>query len=311
MRIYSTEQTVEEKSVCALGNFDGLHLGHRALVNKAIELAKQKKLMSVTYIFDRHPNNVLSCKTMTAIITTVEQKKQRFEQMGLDCLYIDHFDESFANLSPEDFVKEVLVKKLNARICVCGFHYHFGAKGQGDTALLKKLCKQHAIEVVVIPPVTDNGVVVSSSNIRSLISCGDVDTAKRLMGGIPFSLESIVVPGKKLGRKMGFPTINMCFDDESVVPKYGVYATKVWIDDKWHMGATNVGYRPTVSGDNVNAETNIIGYSGDLYGKKVRVDFLKMIRHEKKFENIDKLKEQIAIDKQSIIRCFNEEAVEK
>lgn len=280
-------------SAVALGSFDGVHRGHTALLRQCIKAAHLRGIKSCVYTFLNHPGTLTGHPAK--LITSPSIKASLFETLGIDCVYFDRFTPELAAFSPEHFVSEILEKKLRAAVCVCGFHYHFGLQAAGDAQLLKALCKERGIEVIIVPPVTEKGEVISSSAIRVLIEQGAVDRAAVLLGR-SFTLLAPVVEGKKLGRKLGFPTINQRFAPESIIPKHGVYESRLLIDGVNRRGVTNVGQRPTVSGKGINAETYILDYSGDLYGKMIEITFCRMLRPERKFASLEELKAQIAHD---------------
>ncbi len=277
----------------ALGSFDGVHLGHEALLSACVEEARARGILSAAYTFLNHPGTLTG--RPVKLLTTPSEKAARFEELGLDAVIFGQFDECFAALPPERFVREYLRERLAAKVCVCGFHYRFGAGGAGDAALLRRLCTAEGIEVRVIEPVTDRGELVSSSRIRALCEAGEVARAAELLGR-PYALLSRVVEGKKLGRELGFPTINQVFPPDAVIPKKGVYETRLNLSGTVYRGVTNVGCRPTVKGAGINAETHILGFSGDLYGQMVQVSFLRMLRPERKFGSLEELRAQIARD---------------
>jgi len=297
MKLYTYDNFIKpnKKTVVALGNFDGVHKGHQQLIKLAVSKAKEKGLLSFAYIFERHPENVLSGRIVTPEITSNVIKAKYMEEMGLDCLFFDRFDAKTASLEPESFGKSILYNKLNAAAVVCGFHYHFGSGGSGDVGLLKELCSKFNIEVYVLPPVTQNHIVISSSIIRSLIVEGKMEEAESFMGH-PYVLRAEITFGKKLGRTMGFPTVNQFFDDRGIIPLHGVYVTTVKVQDKVYGGVTNVGIRPTVDRGRINAETHLLDFEGDLYGEIAEVSFLHRLRGEIKFSDLNHLKAQIDKD---------------
>lgn len=295
MNIFEAGETLSMRTAVALGNFDGVHRGHAALLSKAVEEGKKRGLFSLAYTFDLHPQNVMAGSTVTPLLTSREEKTEMLQSLGLDGVYFEHFTEEFSLLSPEEFVQNILVDQLKADLCICGFHYHFGARGEGDVHLLREICKEKGIDLLILPPVTVGGVTVASSLIRSLVSSGKMEKAAELLGR-PFSLSAIVEEGKQLGRTLGLPTINQRFSEGGVIPRFGVYESCTFVDGTAYQSITNVGMRPTVSGETLNAETHIVGFSGDLYGQKVQVDFFRFLRPERKFEHVKALKKQIEED---------------
>ncbi len=308
MKVYENGRPYDRERPCAvaLGNFDGVHIGHQEILRVMREGAAARGLRGVVWTFDRHPQNVLADCPVTPVITQNELKTRILEELGVDALVYAPFGPELSALSPEDFVRRVLREALDARLVVCGFHYSFASRGAGDASLLQKLCGELGIEVLVVPPVTRDDMVVSSSHIRALIAAGSVDRAALLLTR-PFSVSSTVVYGKQLGRQLGFPTVNQTFDVYGAVPAFGVYVTWVSFDGERWPAVTNVGVRPTVSGDGVNAESHILGYKGNLYGKTVEVEYCKRLRPEMRFPSLSALQEQLERDKEAAKRWFDAE----
>ena len=280
----------------ALGNFDGVHLGHKALFEEAL---KTPPCAVWTFTEPAKPNSP------TPFLTDAKERLRLFSLCGLDYAVMEDFS-LVKDLSCEEFVGKYLYEKLRLARVVCGFNYRFGKGGKGNAGELKKLCGEYGIECTVIPPVTIKGREISSSIIREMILCGDTEGAEALLGH-PFSLTSPVIHGKNLGSLFNTPTVNQEIPQGMIIPKYGVYATAVTVDGKVFPGATNVGIRPTLNdGDKVNCETNIVGFSGDLYGKDIRIDFLKMVRDEQKFPDKGALFSQIKKDAERCRMIFTE-----
>jgi riboflavin kinase / FMN adenylyltransferase len=279
-----------------LGNFDGLHIGHMALINTVIKESKLNSLDSVVYTFTKHPENILRKKLFTPLITTETKKVELLGETSLNYLYFDEFDESFSRMTPEDFVKEVLVGRLNMKLAVAGFDYKFGYNGQGDVNLLKELGKKYFFKTIIIPPIKINNEIVSSTKIRQNIAKGDIDQVFKLLGR-HYSITAEVVSGRRIGNTIGFPTANINPENYLILPHKGVYITKTLLDDKLYGSITNIGFNPTFEGqDTVTVETHIIDFEGDIYGKKIEVFFLQKLRNEKKYSSVNELIEQIKID---------------
>lgn len=287
---------------CALGNFDGVHIGHRELL---LEAAKKSHTadISAAWTFRVHPLLCLHTPSVK-ILTSAEQKLELFAQVGLDYAILEDF-EAVCNLSPEEFAKDLLIKKLSVCRVVCGFNFSFGKKAAGNADMLKTFFEEEGKTASIIPPCTLNGETVSSSLIRKKIEEGDIEGANTLLGH-PFSIYLPVTEGKRLGRTLGIPTINQVFTENYAIPRFGVYACRCHIDGKIYYGIANVGIRPTIIEDEkqINCETHILDYSGDLYGKKVRVDFCKFIREEKKFASLDSLANEIRRNTREIRTYF-------
>ena len=280
------------KRVIALGNFDGVHRGHAALLRQASAAAKEMGVTSAALIFERDPDNVFAGDCVTPHLTDNESKAAYIRELGIDEVIYIPFDAKTANLSPAAFVEKT-VKEMGAVMLVCGFHYRFGVGASGNADTLKRLCAQQGIACRVIEPVTEEGMLISSTKIRSLVRSGNMELAAKLLGR-PFTVAGEVYHGKRLGVTLGFPTINQTLDDFSIVPMYGVYATRVLVDGQWCDAVTNVGVRPTVEKTRAyNIETYILDRDVNLYGKTVAVAFYKMLRPETKFPSVDALRAAI------------------
>lgn len=279
-----------------LGNFDGLHVGHMALINTLISESALSCLDSLVYTFNKHPENIIRKKLITPLITTFEKKAQLLEQTRLDYLYFEEFDEMFSRMKPKTFVKDILVDKLNMRLAVAGFDYRFGYKGQGDTDLLAELGKELGFKVVIIKPIKCGSDIVSSTLIRKNISKGNMDKVFSLLGR-HYSITGSVENGRRIGNTIGFPTANIHPEDYLVLPGDGVYISKTLVGEKMYPSVTNIGNNPTFEGlDKASAETHILDFNKDIYGKKIEVIFIKKIRSEKKFESAEELVVQIEKD---------------
>ncbi|AIS52477.1 riboflavin biosynthesis protein RibF [Thermoanaerobacter kivui] len=279
----------------ALGNFDGIHLGHQELIKRAISLSQSHNLKSAVFTFKQHTLEILSPNQKPELIMSQQKKLEVLKQFSLDYGIFFNFSREFSQLTPEEFVKKVLVEKLKAKIIVVGYNYRFGYKALGNMESLQKYSKVYYFEVHVVPPVTLEGVVVSSSYIRQLIKSGEIERANKFLGRF-FSLEGEVVHGREVGRKLGFPTANLQIKDNIVLPKTGVYVTRVKVMDKLYLGVTNIGFKPTFEGKDVSIESYLLDCNENLYGKHIEVEFVKRIRDEIKFDSIGDLKKQVFKD---------------
>lgn len=281
------------KTCIALGFFDGVHIAHRKILLSAINSAKEKNLQALALTFDRSPREILTLDKVDYISTT-EEKKALISSLGCDVHFLTT-SHNILDMEPHSFVKEILVEKLNAKHICCGYNYRFGKNASGDSALLKELGEKMGFSVDVIDCVEMYGDSVSSSRIRRLISEGDIKKANELLGR-PFSLSGTVVEGKHLGKKLGFPTANIYPESTLIKPKNGVYKTIVTTTRGIFPAITNVGYNPTVGGEEFHLETYIPNFNSDLYQTEMKIEFISYIRGELKFDNLDSLKKQIEKD---------------
>ena len=285
-----------EKRVIALGFFDGVHIGHGELLRKVKARAAELSAKSSALTYLRHPSEVLANTPVKLINTTDERVTLISELFGIADIIIKDFTEKYASLTCREFVSEVLVRELSCVHVVAGYDFRFGSGGSGDAEMLSSLCREFGIGCDVEPPVCIDGRAVSSTEIRALIADGKIKEATRLLGHRPCMISEIR-HGAKLGGKMNFPTINQSFLPSVQVPKLGVYSSRTVIDGKEYMSVTDIGVRPTVSdAGEVRAETNILDFSGTLYGKRIRVELCDFMREEKKFASVSELYEQIARD---------------
>lgn len=278
----------------ALGIFDGVHLGHRAVISRAtgMELPDGTRATAAVFTFVQPPWALP--KDSGCELITDGQKAAVLESLGVEELIQADF-ETVRDLSPQAFVEDFLHAVLHARRVCCGFNYHFGKGGAGDAAALRALCEPLGIEVEVVPPILVDGEPVSASRIRRAIEAGEAEEAARLLGR-PFTLDFPVVGGQKLGRLLGTPTINQPLPPHFVRPRFGVYAVSVEADGRVSHGVTNIGVRPTVGSEGPLAETWIADFQGDLYGRNVPVTLVKFLRSEQKFDSVEALQRQILLD---------------
>ena len=278
------------KTVVAIGKFDGVHIGHQRLLKKASEISKESNIKSTALIIE----------TPGQKLVTASYRSKLIKSCGIDDITLQNLTPDFMNMSAEEFVFEFLLQKLSCAHVVVGYNFKF-AKGRSATADdLKGICEQNGIGCTIVSEVTvsinDNNVTAGSTKIRELLLCGDVESASKILGRA-YSLSGIVAHGKEIGRTINFPTANLSVTSDIILPKCGVYATKVKLGDKEYNSITNIGANPTVNADNkITVETHIIDFSGDIYEKKITVEFIKKIRDEKKFDSLEELKHQIQKD---------------
>ncbi|MBE6713491.1 MAG: riboflavin biosynthesis protein RibF [Ruminococcaceae bacterium] len=289
----------EKTGTCvALGNFDGIHLGHRKIVENCVQKAREEGLVSLVWSFRRHPEHILKGNFSSGNIISLKDKEAILKEIGIHHLFLEDF-EMVRDLSPEEFCDRILIRQLSARFVFCGFNFRFGRFGAGDAEFLKAYLEPKGVCVIAEDPVCLDGGTVSSTRIRKLLAEGEMEQVKRLLGR-PYSIRFPVLHGKRLGTRIGFPTLNQVFPEEYVTPKKGVYAVRVGFDGRELFGVCNVGSRPTVdSDDRVIAETHLLDFAEELYGKEVRVEFHHFLRAETKFSSLEELKIQIGKDREN------------
>ena len=292
---------IGQNTVVALGNFDGLHIGHKKVLDKAIALAGEKKLLPVALLFDEHPRKYTLGKR-PPILMTDEMRDKKLCEMGFTVVKMSF--SRLRDLEPDDFLDKIS-ETLHVKAVCCGFNYHYGKNGAGDIRTLESGCRRSGIELYWQTAAYYDGEPISATRIRKALFDGNIKAANAMLGR-PFSYELTVVEGDKRGRVLGFPTINQVFPDGFAVPKFGVYASKVQIGSQWYPSVTNIGIRPTIETEFLRSETHIIGFSGDLYGKNIEVHLLEHTRPEKKFEGLKELAETIANDTQTAKRIYLE-----
>jgi len=281
-------------SVVAIGNFDGLHVGHKKVLKEAKLKAKKNNLKFGLITFEPAPTMFFNKSIKNHRINSLEQKIYFLKKMKLDFLIIINFNKNFSNLSAEEFIRKILFNKLRTKYIYVSRNFKFGKKRLGDIITLKNFEKKYFYKMVIISPHKKKKKIVSSSLIRKIIRQGQLNKVKKLLGRT-WSIEGVVVKGDQRGRKIGFPTCNIKLNSYTV-PKLGVYSVWVQIDNLKKRGIANIGYRPTFSGKSLLLEVNIFGIKRNLYRKILNISFIKFIRAEKKFKNINQLKVQIKKD---------------
>jgi riboflavin kinase/FMN adenylyltransferase len=291
------KKTKIENSAVSIGNFDGFHLGHVRIIGKLKEVARQRKLHSVILTFSPHPKILF--KRVSSLIHTDEQKKRILEAQGVGRIFFIDF-RKVSGLSAESFVKDFLIGKFHVESIVVGGNFRFGKNREGDIETLEHLSGKFGFNLLVIQPEYIDGVRVSSSFIRNKLTAGEIEAANRMLGH-PYCIEGMVIKGEKIGRELGFPTINIRTDN-TILPE-GVFKTKVKVGKTCYESVTNIGIRPTFRGQEKQGktvETHILGFDGELYGQKVKVCFESKIRNEIKFDSHKGLIEQIKKDIEKI-----------
>ncbi len=292
---------VSHPSVVSIGNFDGLHLGHREILKSVVQRARELGLQSVAMTFSPHPIRFLAPDRAPRLISTLEQKIRLIENAGIDVLFLAHFDLSFSRLSPEEFIQQFLIDGLKARSVCVGGNFNFGYRQRGTIQTLRQFDTK--FEIVEVPPVRVRGTIVSSSRIRDLVTAGGVSRACRLLGRW-IEIEGKLVAGAGRGRAMKVPTLNLQPDNE-LIPKMGVYVTRISLGERPFMDAvTNVGIRPTFGETDLTIETFVLNDLVPDAATEARLDFLYRLRDEKKFESPNELRSQIAQDVRRAQKLF-------
>ncbi|MBL4934889.1 bifunctional riboflavin kinase/FAD synthetase [Clostridium sp. YIM B02515] len=285
------------KTYIALGSFDGLHIGHMSLINKTLELSKHNKVKSMVYTFNNHPLSIINKDKVPKLLMDNESKLNILDKIGIDIVNLVDFNIDYMKIVPEQFVMNML-EFYNAAGIIVGFNYKFGYKNAGDVSLLEKLSKRLNFELIVMDSVMYNDNVISSSRIRNLISDGNVAEANKMLFQ-PFMLKGKVIKGKQLGRKLGFPTVNLQYNTEFILPATGVYYTTIEYNGIFYKGITSVGYNPTVEPINIkiSIETYILDFNKNIYDENIKVYFIEKMRDEIKFDSLDDLIRQLEKDK--------------
>jgi len=283
-----------QNSVVAIGNFDGLHIGHQKVLKEARQKAKSKKLKFGLVTFEPVPTMFFNKSIKNHRINSLSQKIYFLKKNKLDFLIIINFNKTFSNLSAEEFIKKILFRKIKCKYIFVSKNFKFGKKREGDVKALIRFEKKYSYKTVVTAPLEKKRNIVSSSLIRKTINKGQIEKAQKLLGR-PWFLEGEVIKGAQRGRKIGYPTCNIKLSSY-INPKLGVYSVWVKINKLKKKGIANIGYRPTFNGKNLLLEVNIFGIKKNLYKKILKVSFIKFIRAEKKFKDINQLKSQIKKD---------------
>ena len=279
----------------ALGSFDGLHIGHLSLIYKVVEIAKKNNGKSMVFTFKNHPKTLINKENVPKLLMDNNRKVEILRMHKVDIVCFQEFNLEFMKMTPKEFV-EFLVFKYKVKGFVVGFNYKFGYKNLGNVELLKKLQSEYGYELYVMDSCTYKDEVVSSTRIRKSLEDGEVLDASRMLN-LPYALSGEVIHGKKLGRTIGFPTANLKYNQKFILPKIGVYYTNIKVNNNIYKGITSVGNNPTVEGKTLTIETYILDFNKDIYGEQIEISFIKKIRDEKKFNNLDALKDQLEKDK--------------
>ncbi len=309
MKLYTDlNQFKALKPVVTIGTFDGVHLGHQKVILRLQEFAKQHKGETVIFTFHTHPRLITSPnESNLRLLTTLKEKIDLFEKYGIDHLIVYKFDKEFSDLSYNEFVEKILVDKIKTHCLVVGYDHKFGKNREGGFDYLQKCAANFNFEIEKLDALLVKEESVSSTKIRDALQNGKIEKANHYLGYL-FTLHGVVVEGKQLGRKLGFPTANIEASDKyKIIPGYGVYAVKVELDGSVYNGMLNIGTRPTFNNnaDNRSIEVNIFDFEGDLYGKEITLKFVGKIRNEKKFNNIEMLVSQLTEDKKAALKLLS------
>lgn len=300
----TTEFYIEEKTAAALGKFDGIHRGHQELLEQILE-QKKNGMKAVVFTFDPSPTAFFQkCKVKE--LTTKKEKEALFAEMGVDILIEFPLNEKTAAMDAEDFVREVLVKRMNVGFIAAGTDLSFGYRGAGNAELLEKISKTSDFQVKIIEKVCHEGREISSSFIREEVEKGNMELVTTLIGK-PYTVSGVVEHGNRIGRTLGFPTVNLLPEDEKLLPPRGVYFSKVLVGEGVYNGVTNIGYKPTVSSvPRIGVETYIYDFEQSIYGQEIHVSLEHFRRPEMKFEGLEALKAQVDADKEAGYRYYLE-----
>jgi riboflavin kinase/FMN adenylyltransferase len=297
-------QNTTNKTVATIGFFDGVHLGHRFLLDCVCENAAKKGLTSLALTFDMHPRAALNTDFQPKLLTLFPEKMALLQQTGIDKIEVLPFTRELSEMSAAEFLEKVLHHIYNVKKLVIGHDHRFGHHRAEGFEEYKKYGEKLGIEIEQTPPLVDGDVTVSSSVIRRLLENGDVAAANHFLG-YPYALSGEVIRGNQIGRTLGFPTANILPNPLKLVPKTGIYAVKIEVRGNTYNGMLNIGFRPTVSAENqLNIEANIFDFSADIYGETIKIVFLQRIRDERKFDGLNELAQQIEMDKRLIAGFF-------
>ena len=308
MNVYRhiNEFSSKKDVVITTGTFDGVHLGHKKIIEQVVSAAKKINGESVILTFFPHPRMVLYPENNDLkLLKTIEERIELLKSSGIDHLIIHPFSMEFSRITSLDFVRDILVKKLNTKKLVIGYDHHFGKNREGSFQHLKEYGPLYGFDVEEISAQEIQQINISSTKVRNSLLIGEIQAANQFLGYYYF-INGTVVEGEKIGRKLGFPTANIKIkEDYKLIPANGVYAVKVNVDEKLYSGMLNIGVRPTVKGDEVTIEVNIFNFNDQIYNKPIRIEFFEKIRNEIKFNELVDLQQQLNNDKQKVLQLFS------
>ena len=304
MKIYHhiDEFVPVKNAVVTIGTFDGVHIGHRKIISRLKELATASDAETVILTFFPHPRMILHPEDENIkLITTIAEKAALMEQLGVDHLIITPFSRDFSNQSAEEYIRDVLVKKIGTKTIVIGYDHRFGKDRKGGLEDLLRLAPEYGFEVLEIPEQDINDVAISSTRIRTALLDGEIDIANECLG-YPFFITGKVIRGDQLGRQLGYPTANLMLEEKyKLIPSDGIYAVRVNVEGKDYNGMAYIGHRPTVNGMTRNIEVNIFDFNQEIYNKQLRMEFLHFVREDIHFASLDELVVQLGKDKEDVL----------
>ena len=288
--------TDNSPKVLSLGMFDGVHLGHISIINLLKSAANEKNLETALLSFWPHPRKVFNPNDDLKLLNTLDEKLYLLEKANLDVVFLKSFDENFRNLTGEEFVKQILVERLNVKHIIIGHDHVFGKNKSGNFELLQKLSQELDFEVQQLDAVKEGDFNISSTKIRNCLTNGNISGANKMLG-YHYSVSGKVIDGKKLGRTIGYPTANIEVDELKLLPKKGAYIVEVEVKNNFYKGMLSIGTNPTVNGDKLTVEVYILDFNQDIYGEEITVKFRDFLHEEIKFESLEKLIERLDEDK--------------
>jgi riboflavin kinase/FMN adenylyltransferase len=308
MKIYHhiDEFTPLQNAVVTIGTFDGVHQGHRQIIARIREIADKTGGETVLLTFFPHPRMILHPENQDLkLITTIHERAELLEQLGIDHMIITPFSRDFSNQSAEAYIRDILVERIGTKTIIIGYDHRFGKDRQGGLAELQQAAPQYGFEVIEIPEQDIDHVAVSSTRIREALLQANIEQANTFLG-YPFFLTGKVIRGNQIGRQLGYPTANLLVEESyKLIPADGIFAATVEVQGQTYQGMAYIGHRPTINGMTRNIEVNIFDFNQDIYNQTLRMNFLHFVRHDVKFTSLDGLKEQLAVDQQSVLALLN------
>ena len=303
MRIIKINITKIPKSdfnIATIGSFDGIHIGHKKILQTLTKIPKKNNGKSILITFWPHPRYILKKNNDFKLLTSLDEKIKLFEKNKIDILYIVDFSLKFSKVSANKFIENILLEKLKINCLLIGYNNNFGRNREGNIRYLEQNKKKFDIDIISIPKQSVDKISISSTKIREYLNNGKINSANRLLGR-KYSINGKIVKGNGIGRKINFPTANIEIDEpKKLLPKSGVYAVEVILNRKIYLGMLNIGYNPTIKNEKKSIEVNIFEFSEDIYNNKISINFIRRIRNEKKFKNLNELKKQLIKDKKKV-----------